>query len=185
LPRDRHPLTNNSVLGIIEYTTAVPYPLKMARIEEVISPDPLISEVSEISNVTCAAGTNSECFQKFRMYVHPNGACRLNGEYTINVSFDCRNIQCPRLGFGSIVSTLSSEDFCNVIRLDIDLTGSMTTYKDNTMTQLGKSFVPSEFPVFVTNVESTRAVIQSSSLVEVFFTLPDGSSNTLYTGTPY
>jgi hypothetical protein len=174
---------NCFLIGIFEYTTSLPYPFRVENVTGLTFPAPLAGSSGPIENLGCNTTVNSNCLQKFRLTINPNGACRLSGDYNITVVLGCRgDANCPP-GSGVIASQITSEDICSVVRIDIDLTGSMRVYSDDTFTSPADAFLPGQSAVFLTNVGSTKAIIASSSISDVFYTMPDGTSNSLYSGT--
>lgn len=173
------PISNT---GIFEYTTSLPYPFRVNNVTGLTFPSPLAGSSGQIEDLGCNTTVNSNCLQKFRLTINPNGACRLSGDYNITVALGCRgDANCPP-GSGVIASQITSEDICSVVRIDIDLTGSMKVYSDDTFTSPASAFLPGQSAVFLTNVGSTKAIIASSSISDVFYTMPDGTSNSLYSG---
>ncbi len=169
-------------IGIFEYTTSLPYPFRVDNVIGLTFPSPIDGSSGPIQDLNCGTSFNSTCLQKFRLTTNPNGACRLSGDYNITVAIGCRGAASCAPGSGVISSQITSEDICSVVRIDIDLTGSMKVYSDDTFSSPAASFLPGQSAVFLTNVASSKAVIASSSISDVFYTMPDGSSNSLYSG---
>ncbi len=117
--------------------------------------------------------------------MEPNTACNMTGQYNLTTLFACRgpSAACPldaNTNTGLIASNVVSEDFCQVVRFDIDLNGVLEVYQDAQHTTKKTAFLPSQTAYFKATVWSTKATIIDSSISSVFYTLPDSTSRSLF-----
>merc|ERR1711972_1262907 len=169
--------------GALEYTTSLQYPFKLSDVINLIVPSPLIANYS-LTDVNCPDTQGAPCTQKIRLVLIPGSACKLNGDYNLTTSIICRGDQaaCPldaNTNTALIASKVVSEDFCQIVRFDIDLNGALDVYQDATYTTRKTAFLPTQTAYFLAAVWSTKATIVSSTITDVSYDLPDGTSRSL------
>lgn len=109
----------------------------------------------------------------------------MTGQYNMTTLFGCRGDQalCPldaSTNTGLIASSVISEDFCQIVRFDIDLNGVLEVYQDALHTTKKTAFLPTQTAYFMATVWSSKANIIESSINSVFYTLPDDTSRSLF-----
>jgi hypothetical protein len=144
----------------------------------------LVSNYS-LSDINCPDTLNAPCTQLVRLVIIPNSACKLNGDYNLTTAIVCRGDQalCPldaNTNSALIASKVISEDFCQIVRFDIDLSGALAVYQDAAHTTPKTAFLPTQTAFFLATVWSSKATIVNADITDVTYALPDGTSRSLF-----
>jgi hypothetical protein len=137
----------------------------------------------EYFSTDCTEVEGKECKQRWNQYFYLNDkTCTLTGQYAINYTLLCGDAStaaaaaCPLEDKDkkvAIVYSLTSEDFCATIEIDIGLTSVMNSYEDNTFAVIRTAFVVGRNVYFkiVTSSDVTTVGFQGSKITEVQFLL--------------
>jgi len=114
-----------------------------------------------------------KCKQRWNNYLHLlQSTCTLTGVYSLNYSLTCAagasNEKCPLTQKDkkvSIVYSLTSEDFCAEIEVDIGLTATIKSFEDDKLTIPRTSFTVDKKGYFLTTVVSEVSSVKFSSIV--------------------
>jgi len=151
----------------------------------------LISSNTFSGTVESCSGT-SECLQRWSSCLNLlNDTCDLDGSYAMSFSKECRDTNnCPltESDIPTMINfTLTSENFCAEINVDIGLYGSIQSYQDSTFTVLTSSYILGRKACFLVTVNSdsnpspyspttASIILSNTSLITVTVRL-DGTNN--------
>lgn len=128
----------------------------------------------------------SLCKQYWTVTIKPqNGKCDFNGLYRVNFTVNCKPSQqsnCPldqNTNKASLSFSLTSSNLCPQVIDNIDVSGSMLTYSDNSYNTPKNDFILNQKLYFKTQVSSTKATIVSSQVTQFSVKLWDGTIVTL------
>jgi hypothetical protein len=136
-------------------------------------PTGLIPTLVDISDASqCVA--NQPCNQKYKMVLAVNGTCYFTGIYKMTFKLQCHPsienpINCPLDANRDINIEISanSEDFCTTVNLNIDLTGTLKSYQDETHTIVKDAFLLGQTSFFQAAVQSPKATLQENKIIRV------------------
>jgi hypothetical protein len=121
----------------------------------------------------CSSSTGAVCSQKITMNIVPNGACQLTGDYQLVFRLGCRGSDaCPldsKTNNATINAIIKSEDYCNALVFDIDLTGTLQIFQDVNHLQPKSAFLDGQIMYFLVTVGSTKAAIITTNITNIYF----------------
>lgn len=109
------------------------------------------------------------------MNIFPNGACQLTGDYQLVFKLGCRGTEaCPldsssRTSDAIINAIIKSEDFCNALVFDIDLTGTLQIFQDVNHLQPKSAFLDEQVMYFLVQVGSVKAAIITTNITSIYY----------------
>jgi len=127
----------------------------------------------------CTVTQGKDCRQRWNQLFFLNDkTCTLTGQYALNYTLTCgpgiSTTDCPLTQKDkpvAIVYTLTSEDFCATVEVDIGLVASMMSYEDATFTTVRSAFTVGRdafFKIVVTSDVNT-VTFSASAVQEVQF----------------
>lgn len=135
---------------------------------------------------TCS-DDGSVCEQLWTITILPqNNKCDFNGVYRANYTIKCKpSVQsnCPldsNTNKVSIVFTLTSSNLCAQVIDDIDISGYLTTYGDQTHQTPKDDFILNQYVYFKTSLNSNKATITKATVTKFSVKLWDESVKVLH-----
>jgi hypothetical protein len=162
--------------GVIEFMSSLVYPINIDPNEIYVVSFPLgvKPHIQEIPNLTTCLNRES-CSQKYSILLSVDGACTFSGLYNFKFKFKCnpamtKDDLCP-LGENEklvdVVLNVNSEDFCSSLKVNVNIQGSLKSYKDN-LYSTGKSvFLEDETAFFHVETKSSQASIRETKVIRV------------------
>jgi len=142
----------------LQLTTTLNYPYELSNGELVSTPEgKFLNHTFSRSFESCSG--KDICLQRWTTCLNlANGTCDLDGSYSMNFTKICRSndIQCPQSQSESAVIdfTLTSENFCAQISIDIGIIGNIKSYSDSTFLTQQTSFELGQKACYLITVNS-------------------------------
>ncbi len=128
---------------------------------------------SSVADNGCSSSSGTVCSQKVTMDIIPNGACQLTGDYQMVFRLACRGSDpCPldnTTNNATINAIIKSEDFCNALVFDIDLSGTLQIFQDVNHLQPKSAFLDGQVMYFLVTVGSTKAAIITTNITNIYY----------------
>jgi len=143
----------------LQLTTTLNYPYELSNGDLILTPQGKFLNHTFVGAVESCSGTDV-CRQRWTACLNlANGTCDLDGSYAMNFTQICRsgNNQCPlsESEKDAIIDfTLTSENFCATISIDIGLTGTIKSYSDSTFQTEKTSFVLGQKACYLITINS-------------------------------
>jgi len=185
-----NPLTRQAT---IEVVTNVLWPYKLTNATMLgtfpaeFEGDITVTEVE--ASAVCPNTAGSSCTQLFRILVDAEGECNISGSYKLDFEIDCQLNDSNELptecavdpnAVGDIVLVILSEDFCGTVDVDLDITGTLSSFY-NGYSSPREYFLLNQVAYFEAVLTSDNATLTSASVGEVV--LVDGENEiTLWNG---
>ena len=162
--------------GVFDFITSLQYPFQIdtsATLAVNQFPSGLVPTLKDISNQQeCLA--NQACTQKFSMGLEVKGACSFTGVYKMKFVLKCHPsitnaADCPLDANKNVDIEISanSEDFCSVVNVNINLSGSLKAYQDVSHTITKNAFLLGQTSFFKAEVSSPKATLKETKIVRV------------------
>jgi hypothetical protein len=162
--------------GEFDFITSLQYPFKIDTSNALTVsslPSGLIPTLVDISDSTqCVA--NQPCNQKYKMTLAVNGACSFTGTYKMTLKLQCHPsitnpVNCPLDANRDVNIEISanSEDFCTAVNVNIDLTGTLKSYQDDSHTIVKDAFLLGQTSFFQAAVQSPKASLKETKIIRV------------------
>lgn len=131
--------------GNLQYLSAVQYPLAIENVEVIDLPYGVAAWI-EIVNVNCS--TIGPCVQRLDLHLNTS-SCTISGIYRLALSIGCRSeVGCPDEARNGtqvyLESRVVSQNLCSEVSVDIDLSGYIQAYTDNTFSNQALAFYPGQ-----------------------------------------
>jgi hypothetical protein len=168
--------------GVFEFITSLQFPFVLdtqSSFSMTKTPTGLTSTISDISDSSqCVA--NQPCTQKFRIPIGIVSACSFTGDYEASFVLKCHPsitnpANCPLDPANrsvKILFTANSEDFCSVARVEINISGILQSFSDNTYSVQKNSFLMDARAFFKATISSPKATLKTCTLTRVQWSGP-------------
>lgn len=160
-------------VGILELTTNVQWPFKYSNpaLTEVPTGYSIVSVTEVGAAGQCIA--DQPCTQVWRITFPLGEMCTLNGNWTFRFNEVCHPSyggSCPIPTTGkqsSVFATLTSENFCAISQVDIQLGGNLQSFENAARTIPKSGFLQGATAFFRLNSFSNQASIQTTVIDEI------------------
>eukprot|EP01080_Neovahlkampfia_damariscottae_P012524 gene12524-6347_t len=159
--------------GDFEFITSLQYPFQLdttnLNVDEF--PSGLVPTLKDISD---ECKPNQPCTQKFAMKLEVKGACSFTGTYKMKLKLKCHPsitnaADCPLDSNRDVTIEISanSENFCSVVNVNINLSGTLKSYQDVSHTIRKDAFLLGQTSFFKAEVSSPKATLKETKIVRV------------------
>jgi len=165
-----------SLLATLVFSTTVNWPFQLTSATITLPSGFTQVTFTETTSGTCTTVSGTRCTQLWTLVANPGSTCVLDGLYEITAADSCRvgmtGTDCPYASGDTIPNSIidagiSSENFCSVTDLGVDVTSALNTYSDGTFGTSKATFSQSQTAYFQFTASSTAAVITSVTLQSV------------------
>jgi hypothetical protein len=134
---------------------------------------PTIKDISDSSNCV----SRESCTQKYSIFLGIDGACSFSGVYKFKFKYKChpsitKDELCPLSEKDKnveIVLDVNSENFCSSLNVNVDISGNIKSYKDDSYSNLKDIFLEEETSFFKVEVKSSQASIKETKVIRVHY----------------
>eukprot|EP01080_Neovahlkampfia_damariscottae_P003115 gene3115-5285_t len=159
--------------GLFEFITSLQYPFQLDTTNLNVYEYP-VGLVPTLRDISGECKPNQPCTQKFAIDLDVKGACSFTGTYKMKYQLKCHPsitnaADCPLDANREVTIEISanSENFCSVVNVNINLSGTLKAYQDVSHTIRKDAFLLGQTSFFKAEVTSPKATLKETKIVRV------------------